>query len=184
MRTLVLPAFLALAACTQTTAQQSLAATQAAGGYDLSAQRDKLADVRIAPDTAFLSAEERDVVNLLIEASALMTEIYQRQRLPEYRQARSAIERSRRADRDLLLEMFDRNFGPWDELAELRPFCGSATMPEGAGFYPADLTREEFDAYLAAHSDEREALSSPYTVVRRQGERLVAVPYSVEYREW
>lgn len=184
MRTLVLPAFLALAACTQTTAQQSLAATQAADGYDLSAQLDKLAEVRIAPDTSFLSAEERDVVNLLIEASALMTEIYQRQRLPDYEQVRSAIERSRRADRDLLLEMFDRNFGPWDELAELRPFWGSEPMPEGAGFYPPDMTREEFDAYLAAHPDEREALTSPYTVVKRQGERLVAVPYSVEYREW
>src|SRR5690606_20051676 len=134
--------------------------------------------------TSFLSAEEREVVNLLIEASELMSEIYQRQRLPEYDQVRSAIERSRRADRDLLLEMFDRNFGPWDELAELRPFWGSEPMPEGAGFYPADMTREEFDAYLAANPDEREALTSPYTVVRREGERLVAEPYSVAYREW
>lgn len=184
MRTLVLPAFLALAACTQTTAQQPVAATQASDGYDLAAQRAKLAEVRIAPDTSFLSAEEREVVNLLIEASALMSEIYQRQRIPEYERVRSAIERSRRADRDLLLEMFDRNFGPWDELAELRPFWGSEPMPEGAGFYPADMTREEFDAYLGANPDEREALTSPYTVVRREGERLVAVPYSVAYREW
>ena len=184
MRLIVVPAVLALAACTQAAVQTPLAVTQPADGYDLSAQRAKLAEVRIAPDTSFLSAEERDVVNLLIEASALMTEIYQRQRLPDYEQVRSAIERSRRGDRDLLLEMFDRNFGPWDELAELRPFWGNEPMPEGAGFYPSDMTREEFDAYLAAHPDEREALTSPYTVVRREGERLVAVPYSVAYREW
>ncbi|HLV08442.1 MAG TPA: hypothetical protein VKY80_12275 [Croceibacterium sp.] len=185
MRLIVLPAALALAACTHTAVQeQPPTLAQPSDGYDLAAQRGKLAEVRIAPDTSFLSAEEREVVNLLIEASELMSEIYQRQRLPEYDQVRSAIERSRRADRDLLLEMFDRNFGPWDELAELRPFWGSTPMPEGAGFYPADMTREEFDAYLAANPDEREALTSPYTVVRREGERLVAVPYSVAYREW
>jgi len=184
MRALCLPALLLAAACAPSVADQPLAVAAPAGGYDLAAQRAKLAEVRIAPDTAFLSAEERDVVNLLIEASRYMSEIYQRQRLPEYAQVRSAIERNRRADRDLLLEMFDRNFGPWDELADLQPFWGSTPMPEGAGFYPADLTREEFDAYLAAHPNEREALTSPYTVVKRQGERFVAVPYSVEYREW
>ena len=184
MRLIAVPALLALAACAQTAVQEPVALAPPADGYDLGAQRAKLAEVRIAPDTTFLSAEERDVVNLLIEASRLMSEIYKRQRLPEYEQVRSAIERSRRADRDLLLEMYDRNFGPWDELADLRPFWGSEPMPEGAGFYPADLTREEFDAYLAAHPAEREALTSPYTVVRRQGDGLVAVPYSVEYREW
>src|SRR5690606_22774525 len=185
MRLTVPPAALALAACTSTVPQEHpLTLAQPADGYELAELRATLAEVRIAPATSFLTAEEREVVNLLLEGSVPMSEIYQRQRLPEYDQVRSAIERSRRADRDLLLEMFDRNFGPWDELAELRPFWGSEPMPEGAGFYPADMTREEFDAYLAANPDEREALTSPYTVVRREGERLVAVPYSVAYREW
>ena len=34
---------------------------------------------------------------------------------------REAIARSKRGDRHLLLAMFDRNFGPWDEVAELHP---------------------------------------------------------------
>jgi hypothetical protein len=186
MRLTLLPLFLCLAACAQTAAPQAprSAAAVAPESGDLAAERAKLADVRMAPDTSYLSAEEREVVNLLIEASRYMSEIYQRQRLPDYEQARSAIERSRRADRDLLLDMFDRNFGPWNNLDDLRPFWGSAPMPAGAGFYPPDMTREEFDAYVAAHPDEREALASPYTVVRRQGDRLVAIPYSAEYREW
>src|SRR3546814_6414219 len=82
----------------------------------------------MAPDTSYLSAEERQVVNLLIEASGYMSEIYKRQRLADYDQARSAVANNRRADRDLLLAMFDRNFGPWDELAELHPFWGSMPM--------------------------------------------------------
>src|SRR3546814_11525196 len=118
----------------------------------------------MAPDTSKLSAEERQVVNLLIEASCYMSEIYKRQRLADYDQARSAVANNRRADRDLLLTMFDRNFGPWDELAELHPFWGSTPMPEGAGFYPTDLTREAFDASLAAHPAQAAALTSRYTV--------------------
>src|SRR5699024_10541425 len=63
------------------------------------------------------------------------------------------------------------------------PFFGNSPRPAGAGFYPADLTKEEFDRYLADNPGEAEALTSPYTVVKRQGDKLVAVPYSVEYRQ-
>jgi hypothetical protein len=187
MRLVLLPLLVAgLAACTQTVADTALPAASlpAEPGYDLAAQKAKLAVIEMNPDTAYLTAEERQVVNLLIDASGYMDEIYKRQRLRNYEQVRQAIERTRRADRDLLLEMFDRYYGPWDELAELHPFWGTEPMPEGAGFYPADLTRDEFNAYLAAHPQQKEALTSPYTVVKREGDRLVAVPYSVEYREW
>lgn len=152
--------------------------------YDLAAQKAKLATIPMQVDTAFLSAEERDVVNLLIKASDLMSEVYLRQRYAENPQVRRAVSMNRRADRDLLVEMFDRNFGPWDEMADLHPFWGSTPMPEGAGFYPEDLTRAQLDAYVAAHPDQKAALLSPYTVVRREGEKLIAVPYSVAYREW
>ncbi|HAG37785.1 MAG TPA: hypothetical protein DCL34_13395, partial [Erythrobacter sp.] len=97
---------------------------------------------------------------------------------------RQAISRSRRADRDLLLTMFDRYYGAWDDLDEFHPFWGTEPLPEGAGFYPTDLTREEFDAYLTAHPAQKDELLAPYTVVKREGDGLVAVPYSVEYREW
>jgi len=162
-------------------ASPAFAADQA---YDLKAQAEKLAVIEMKPDTSFLTGEEREVVNLLIQASDLLTEVYLRQRSVENPQVRWAISVSRRADRDLLLEMFDRNLGPWDEIADLHPFWGTRPMPEGAGFYPEDLTREEFEAYLAAHPDEMPALTSLYTVVRRDGAKLKAVPYSVEYREW
>ncbi len=155
-----------------------------AAGYDLAAQYAKIATIEMAPDTSYLTEEERQVVNLLIEASGLMSEIYLRQRGPDLPQLRQTIERSRRADRDQLLAMFDRNFGPWDEIAELHPFWGDTPMSEGAGFYPADATREEIDAFLVAFPDHRAEIMSPYTVVKRQNDGFVGVPYSQEYREW
>jgi hypothetical protein len=80
--------------------------------------------------------------------------------------------------------MADLHFGVWDRFAENRPFYGDRPLPPGAGFYPVDLTRGELDAYLPAHPEQRQALLSPYTVVKRQGDRLVAIPYSQEYRRW
>lgn len=191
MRFAVLPLLLVSAACTTYAPEPPVAAAAPAepAGYDLRASMEVLARVEMAPDTGYLTSQERQVVNKLIEASRLMSEIYKRQRLADYDQVRSAVANNRRADRDLLLAMYDRNFGPWDEMAELHPFWGTQPMPDGAGFYPTDLTREEYAAYLAAHPDEAAGLTSDYTVVRRAknpdgGDRLVAVPYSVAYREW
>lgn len=180
----ILPLLLATAACATMPMQDAGTSTSAEAGYDLRAQYDKLAEIRMAPETGYLTAEERDVVNLLIDASTYMDAIYLRQRGADLPAVRAAIARSKRGDRDLLLAMFDRNFGPWDEVAELHPFWGADEMPLGAGFYPADMTKAEFDAYLAANPGQRDDLLSPYTVVKRDGDRLVAVPYSVEYAEW
>ena len=141
----------------------------------------KLARVDMAVDTSFLSAEEREVVNLLMQASALMSEIYKRQTTPDYDRLRAEVA----AKNDpALIEKFDAFFGPWDPVNDNEPFFGGKPKPPGAGFYPADLTKEEFDRYLAANPGEAEALTDPYTVVKRQGDKLVAVPYSVEYKQW
>ncbi|MDV3258045.1 MAG: hypothetical protein LOX97_09765 [Sphingomonas sp.] len=141
----------------------------------------KLASVPMEVDTSYLSAEEREVVNLLMQASSLMSEIYKRQATPNYDQLRAQVAAT---NDGALLERFDAFFGPWDPLNDYQPFFGNSPRPAGAGFYPADLTKEEFDRYLADNPGEAEALTSPYTVVKRQGDKLVAVPYSVEYRQW
>ncbi len=152
--------------------------------YDLAASRAKIARIEMTPDTSYLSAEEKQVVNLLIRAANRMSDIYLRQNYAANPQVRGAIARSRRADQAQLLDMFDLHFGPWDTLGEGHAFWGGKPKPAGAGFYPEDLTKAEFDAYLAAHPAEKAALTSPFTVVRREGAKLVAVPYSKAYAEW
>ena len=169
----------ALAACEMASTNE-----QAGGNAAVAAETDglaKLAEVQMNPDTSFLNSEEREVVNLIIQAAELMSEIYKRQTTPDYDRLRAEVA----AKNDpALLKKFDAFFGPWDPVEDGKPFFGDQPKPAGAGFYPADLTKEEFDRYLAAHPNEAEALTSPYTVVKRQGDRLVAVPYSQEYRQW
>ncbi len=183
MKSLLLAALMAASACSGPVAEAPPAAA-ASGGYDLAGQRAKIAKIEMKPDVGFLNAEERQVVNLLIQAAELMNPIYLRQRSASNPQTRLALERIRRADQPLLLDMFDLHFGPWDTLDENHPFWGDKPPPPGAGFYPEDLTKAAFDTYLAAHPDQRAALTDPYTVVKRDGDRLVAVPYSEEYKEW
>ncbi|MBR0552478.1 dipeptidyl-peptidase 3 family protein [Stakelama marina] len=152
--------------------------------YSLDAQRAKIARIDMKPDTSFLNDEQRKVVNLLIQASDYMNAIYLRQRGANLPQVREQIANSDAPNKQQLLDMFDLNFGPWDSLAEFRPFWGEAKFPEGAGFYPPDMTRDEFNKYVEAHPDQKKALTSLYTVVKRDGDKLVAVPYSVEYKQW
>ena len=79
------------------------------------------------------------------------------------------------------LALFDVHKGPWDRLKENEPFIGNRPKPPGAGFYPADMTKEEFEKWVADHPQDKEAFQSLSTVIRRQGATLVAVPYSRAY---
>ena len=147
--------------------------------YDVEGQYAKFAEVRMDPDTSFLSESERAVVNKLMEASRLLDDIYLRQR-----NADNPTLRQRIADMNdpAALRMFDLHFGHCDTLDGDAPFVeGLGDCPKGAGFYPADMTKDEFEAAVADNPD----LASGYTLVRRNdaGE-LVAVPYSEAYAEY
>ena len=108
----------------------------------------KLGATRMDVDTSYLSAEEREVAGLLIQAANLMSEIYKRQNTPDYDKVRAEVAAKNDSK---LLEKFDAFYGPWDPIEEGKPFFGDKAKPAGAGFYPADLTKEAFDKYLVEH---------------------------------
>ena len=152
--------------------------------YDLARQYEKFAEVQMNPDTSFLVDGERQAVNKIIEASKLLSEVYLRQLDVRNPEIRAEIEASDRSDKDLLLKMFDLHFSVCDGLEDGYVFYGDMPCPEGAGFYPADMSRQEFEDWIAAHPEDKEAFTSGYTVIRRKGNKLVAIPYSKEYRKW
>lgn len=164
--------------------QPAYEAVWAAPTQELEAGLAKFARIEMAPDTSYLTDEQRQVVNKLIAAAELMSKIYLRQVYDANPELRAEISASGLPQKDLLLEMFDLHFGVWDTLEAFAPFYGDTPYPEGAGFYPPDMTREEFEAWIAAHPEDEEAFRSPYTVIRRDGDSLVAIPYSEYYREW
>ncbi len=113
-----------------------------------------------------------------------MDEIYFRQISPNNPEIRKEIVASTRKDKALLLKMFDRHFGPWDSLDENHAFYGDKAMPLGAGFYPADITKDEFEAWVSAHPGDEATFRSLYTIIRRDGDKLIAIPYSTAYKEF
>jgi hypothetical protein len=141
-------------------------------------------------DRKLLDDNERQVVAKLIEASKFIDEIYWRQvseQNPDYRTR--LAEQVTRSDRDRAgYEYFIANRGRWDRLAQdepfVEPFGAAGHKPEGAAFYPADLTKDEMERTIAAHPEQKDALQGLFTVVRRQGDGLVTIPYSVQYREY
>ncbi len=151
---------------------------------DLDQRLAKYSPVPLVPDLSALSARDREALAKLNEASALIDEIFLRQAWAGGPALREELSRLQGPRADLVRDFFALNFGPWDRLDERKAFLGEAPHPQGAGFYPEDLTREEFEDWLAKHPEDREAFTSGVTVIRREAGRLVAIPYSKEYRTW
>jgi hypothetical protein len=151
---------------------------------NLAAQAAKFRRVQMPFDSAKLSPRERQLAAKLVEACQFLEDIYWRQSDPEglalYRALKGGT-----APRDVLLRRFlIINGSRFDLIRNDAPFVGTAPRPPGRGFFPADLTREELDRYVATHPAQKAALYDPYTIVRRKGDALETIPYHVAYREW
>lgn len=156
-------------------------AEMSAGGTALKERLDAYATVEIGVPWDALAAGDRAVLKQLYMAAAVMDELFLRQVDIANVDLREEIERGGDGD---LVRFFRINFGAWDRLAGDEPVIRDAPKPLGAGFYPADVTRQEFEDWLSNHPSERQSFESNFTVIRRGRENgLKAVPYSVEYGE-
>ncbi len=155
------------------------ASDEDAASMNYQEELDKYTSFRLEADLGSLTERQRQMLPLLMEAADVMNGLFWRQSY---------------GDRDALLatiedpaarQLAEINYGPWDRLADNAAFIpGVGAKPEGAEFYPHDMTKEEFEAAVAASADDGVALKSLYTLVRRDDEGgLVAVPYSEAFRE-
>jgi len=139
------------------------------------------APVEIEVPWNLLDENQTRVVEKLYHACTIMDSLFLRQVSEDNPRLLDQIRE--KGDPDLL-KFFKINFGIWDRRNENEPFYGDTEKPMGAGFYPPDLTREEFNSYLQEHPEKREEFESGYTVIRRDGQGgLKAIPYSEHYRE-
>ena len=151
---------------------------------DLNARLAKFQRVPMPFHSQGLSAREQALVKKLVEASQFLEDIYWRQSDPEGLALLRSLERSK-APADVALRRFlTINGSRFDLIRNNEPFVGTVPMSPGHGLYPAGLTREEMEAYVRAHPEQKASLYAPQTVVRRQGDRLIAVPYHAAYRTW
>ncbi len=132
------------------------------------------ADFTLTADLSELSDSQREMIGLLIEASVIMDDLFWRQAYgDDYKSFLDSL------GVGPAREFAELNYGPWDRLADEAPFIdGVGAKPLGANFYPADMTKEEFEA---AYLPGKNGL---YSLVRRnQAGELILVPYHVAYAE-
>ena len=134
-------------------------------------------------DASQFTKKEKELLKILIEVGELADEIFWRQTYHNNIALRNRIVRERRED-DPVRRFFFMQAGPYDRLDHNAPFMDVPPKPPTAGFYPPDMTKEEFEKWIAEHPDDKEAFLSPYTVIKRKGNRLVAVPYHEEYKSF
>ncbi len=144
--------------------------------------KDKLAryaSVRLTTDVSSLTPNERKMLPLLIDAAQQMDRIFWLEAWGEKQQFLAAI-----ADPDAR-RYAEINYGPWDRLDNDQAFIqGVGEKPATANFYPHDLTKTDFEQFIAAHPADATAFKSEYTVIERgPGGQLVAVPYHQHFAE-
>ena len=128
---------------------------------------------RLTTDTTVLTANEKQMIPLLIEASKLMDDIFWMEAWGD----KDALLDSLKTDSERKLALI--NYGPWERLNNNRPFLpGYGPKPMGACFYPADMTKEEFEKLATPYKE------SLYTLIRRDSAgKLLVIPYREAFRD-
>ena len=133
----------------------------------------KYTTVRLVADQSGLTAKERQMLPLLIDAARTMDDAFW---LEAYGDGKRLME----SITDPVTRRFvELNYGPWDRLDDNAPFVpGVGPKPQGANYYPANITKAEFDEAVKAGGPRADSLKSLYTIVRRDGSgKLFALPF-------
>jgi len=128
---------------------------------------NEFVDVELKADISHLSKDQKKMLSHLYDVSMIMDDLFWKEAFGEKEELLGKIE-----NKDL--KTFVKiNYGPWERLNDNKPFIkGYGEKPEGANFYPEDMTKEEFENF------ESEDKTSLYTLIRRDKKgNLKTVPY-------
>jgi hypothetical protein len=120
----------------------------------------------------------------LVEAARYLDDIYWRQSDPKALELNKRLEGCNAVVAQKLRRFLMINGSRYNLLANNTPFVGNDPFSPGRALYPPGITHQEIEAYVAAHPEKKDQIYNPYTVIKRQGSELVAVPYHVEYAQW
>ena len=153
----------------------------------LAAKIARFAPTPLTANVASLSPNDRKALQKIIAAAKYYDPLFLRQ----IWSGNEVLMQKLKADQSplghLRLHYFMINKGPWSQLDGNEPFIeGVPARPPQANFYPEDMTKDEFTAWLNTLSAaEKEKATGYFCVIRRDANgKLKTVPYSEEYREF
>ncbi|HOY33458.1 MAG TPA: Zn-dependent hydrolase [Bacteroidales bacterium] len=130
------------------------------------------ATVKLTSDLSRLTGKEKQLIGKLIDIAMIMDDLYWLQTLGDKQPFLDSIKNENEMKFALI------NYGPWDRLDDNKPFIAKyGEKPLGANFYPADMSKEEFEKF------DNKDKTSLYTVIRRNEDKsLKTVWYHEEYK--
>jgi len=107
-------------------------------------------------DITHLSENEVKIVGIMFDVARIMDGLFWKQTIG------GKDDFLKRIEGENTRRFAKINYGPWDRLNNNKPFiAGIGEKPQGANFYPADMTKEEFEAFDDPNK------TSLYTLIRR-----------------
>jgi hypothetical protein len=142
-------------------------------------------DIRV--DTSKLSAGDRKALVKLIQASRVINDIFLTQLWSGNHTLLAGLEKDKSPLGQARLHYFQINKSPWSDLDEHTAFLPGVPPKKlpGASFYPPDMKKEEFEAWVKtlSESQRREAEGFFSVIVRDSNKHLQFVPYSEAYQK-
>lgn len=110
----------------------------------------------LTSDISHLSAKEKQILSIMFDVADIMDELFWLQAMGPKDAFLAKIQDETTRNFALV------NYGPWDRLDGNISFIAEVgPKPEGANFYPMDMTKEEFEAF---NDPNKQSL---YTIIRR-----------------
>jgi hypothetical protein len=154
---------------------------------DLAKKIRRFAPTALTADTSRLSAGDRKALHKIIEAAKLMDPLFLRQ----VWSGNEALKQKLEADKSVVgrqrLHYFMINKGPWSRIDSNEAFIeGVPEKLHHASYYPDDMTKDEFNNWVAGLPEEEKKKATGFFYLIRRGDdgKLKTVPYNEAYAEF
>jgi hypothetical protein len=146
----------------------------------------RFAPTEIKGDISKLSVNDKKALIKLIEAAKIMDSLYLEQVWSGNMNLYHELKKDKSPKGKEILQYFILNMSPWSAIDHQEPFINNVPNPRpaGANFYPADLTKDEFNNWIVNLPDEKKKEATGFfSVIHRDASKNLYInPYNIEYK--
>jgi hypothetical protein len=161
---------------------------RAGGDPELAKKIARFSPTVLTANVSQLSAGDRKALTKIIAAARLLDPLFLRQVWSGNEALKQKLEADKTAAGRQRLHFFRINNGPWSRLDHNEPFIDGVPQvkPPHANYYPDDMTKQEFETWVAglSEADKQKATGFFYLIRRGADKKLMTVPYSEAYAEF
>jgi peptidase M49-like protein len=149
----------------------------------------RFAKTPLKVSTAKLSAGDRKALADLIRAARILDDLFLKQLWGGNPALYAQLQKDTTPLGKARLHFFWLNKGPWSDIDEYQSFISGVPnrKPLGANFYPEDMSKEDFETWVAKQAAAaQEQAKGFFTVLRwdnQASKNLKTIPYNEEYKE-